>query len=138
MDEDRDEEVLDVLRDDIGAAVEKRPGTRRALEREASSNRAPDDDRVLLTGRPHELDQPAMEDTVDVHLLCGVAELMDVRQRHDRLETLERMREALLLEDAQLVLDTGIAERGAQEEPVELGFRAAGTCPRTRWDSPSR
>ena len=44
-------------------------------------------------------------------------------EAHRRLEAVQRMDDALLVEDRQLVLDARIAERGLQEEAVELGLR---------------
>ncbi len=71
MDEHGDEEPLDVLRDDVVAAVEQRPGARGALEREAAADGAADDDGLVLARRAHELDEPALEDVVDVDVLRG-------------------------------------------------------------------
>ena len=109
MDENGREQSLDVLGHDVAAAVEKRPRARGALEREAATNRAPDDDGVLLARRTHELDDPAVKHVVDVHVLRRGPELVHLLEPDDRLDRLERVREALLGEDAELVLDPGIA-----------------------------
>ncbi len=122
MDQDRGEQALDVLGDDVAASVEQRPRAGGALERKAPAHRAPDDDRLLLARGAHELDDPAVERVVDVDVLRRRAELLDLVEADHRLERLERMRVALLGEDPQLVLDARVAERGAEEEAVELGL----------------
>src|SRR4249919_628231 len=128
MDEHRSEQSLDVLGDHVAPAVEERPRTGGALEREASAHRAPDDDRLLLTRRPHELDDPAMERVVDVYILCRGAQLVHLVEADDRLECVQRVHVALVGEDAELVVDARVPERRSQEEAVELRFRQR-ECP---------
>ncbi len=120
MHEDGREQALDVLGDDVAPCVEKRPRTRRSLEREAAAHGAADDDGLLLARRTYELDHPAVEDLVDVDVLgCG-PQLVHLIQADDRLEIVERVGIALVGEDLELVLELRVAERGAQEEAVEL------------------
>src|SRR3954469_20773869 len=64
--DDRLEELEHVLRRDVRAPVEERPRARGALERERGANRRADADRVELPRRAHELDQPALQDWVEV------------------------------------------------------------------------
>ena len=120
MHEDRREQALDVLGDDVAPSVEERPRTRRPLQREAAADGAPDHDGLLLAGRTHELDHPAVEDVVDVDVLGRRPQLMHLVEPDDRLEIVERVGVALIGEDLQLVLELRVAERGAQEEAVEL------------------
>jgi hypothetical protein len=61
-----------------------------------------------------------VERLVDVHVLCGRAQLLHLLEADDGLEPLERMRVPLLGQDAQLVFDSRVAECRAQEEAVEL------------------
>ena len=72
--------------------LEQRPGAGGALEREAAADRAPDHHGLLLARRPHELDEPAMEDSVDVDVLRLRAELVHVLERDRGLQGIERVR----------------------------------------------
>ena len=61
-----------------------------------------------------------MQSSVEVDVLRRESHLFHVVEAHDRTEGLERMGEALLFEDAQLVVHSRVAERRPQEEAVEL------------------
>ena len=79
--EHRDEEALDVLGDDVAAAVQERPGAGDALDREAAADGAADRDDVEVTRRADEIDDPVVQDVVDVDVLGRVAEDADVVER---------------------------------------------------------
>ena len=111
MCEDRREQQLDVFGDDIPAALEERPRTRGPFEGEAAPDGAADHDRLLLAGRAHELDEPAMEHVVDVDLLRGRPQSVDVVEADDRLEDVQRVVEALLLDDPELAGVEELARR---------------------------
>ena len=83
--EDRQEEVLDVDRGDVRAIVEERPAARGPLERGSRDGRADRHSR-RLAGRAHELDDPAPEQRVEVDVAHRGRELLDLLDRHDRLE----------------------------------------------------
>ena len=57
---------------------------------------------------------------MDVHVLHGTLKRTHLGDRHDRADVVERMAAALVQHDLVLVLLTRIAERGAEQEPVEL------------------
>ena len=120
MHDDGDEQLLDIRRQDMAAAVEERPGPRRLLERQAAAHGGSDRHAVEVTGRAHEVDDPVVQQLVDVHESDGIAKLIDLGERHHRLERAERVPEALLLDDATLVFDGRIPERRLEEESVEL------------------
>jgi hypothetical protein len=60
---------------------------------------------------------------VDEHAADGGAQERDVVEAHRRLEPRQRMTAELLVDDPQLVVGLGIAERRAHEEAVELRLR---------------
>src|SRR5207247_5690937 len=66
MRDHRQEEMLDIVRDDELAPIEERPGARRAFEREGSAHRCADGAHLDLAGRADELDDPAAKQLVDV------------------------------------------------------------------------
>src|SRR4029453_5081624 len=68
------EQRLDVLGHDVVASVQQRPAARRALEREAATDGRPDRDDVEPACGTDELDDPALEDLVDVYLFARVLE----------------------------------------------------------------
>ena len=124
---------------DVAASVEERPRAGGALEREAATDRAPDDDRVLLARRTHELDDPA------------------VRARRRRTRAAPRRCSSWTSSSADDRLESrragarSAARRGCGARPRRRDSRgrcggrsgraaprAAGTCPRTRSGSPSR
>src|SRR6185437_2309005 len=70
-----------------------------------------------------ELDDPAAEQRVDVDLLDRGLEVGDRGLGDDRTETLERVAAELALDDRELLVEVGVPERRAQEEPVELRLR---------------
>ncbi len=120
MDEHRHEQELDVLGNHVRPSVEQRPRACCALEREAPADGAADDDRLLLARGAYELHDPAVEHVVDVDVLGRGTQIVDFVERHGRLQLVQGMSEALLLQDLQLVLHVRVAERRAQEEAVEL------------------
>ena len=66
-------------------------------------------DCLVPARRPDELDHPAVQHIVDVHVLGSRAELVHGLDRHGRAQALQWMHEALVLENAKLVLDLRIA-----------------------------
>src|SRR5215211_3744984 len=120
VEEHRDEEPLDVAGRDVRPPRQERPRAGRALEREAAAHRRADRHRLDVARRPDEPDDPALHDLVDVDGLDGLAQLVDLGQRHGRLEQRNRMRAKLLAHDLQLVVLGRVAERGLEEEAVEL------------------
>ena len=123
MHDDGREQQLDVRRNDVAALLEQGPGARGRLEREAAAHGRADRNGLELPRRADERDDPAPEQVVDVDGLGGDAQLVDVCDVEHGLEQVDRMPGALLLDDPQLVVEAGIAERRAQEEAVELCLR---------------
>src|ERR671935_1239998 len=117
------EQELDVLRQDEVASVQKRPSARDALEREAAAYRAADRDVLVLACRTHEIDDPPLQQLVDVHVLHRSPQLPHVTDVDYRLELSERMTVALLRDDPHLVRGARVAELRLDEEAVELRFR---------------
>src|SRR4051812_39948305 len=108
--DDRQEEVVHVVRHGVVASVDERPGAHCPLERERAAHRCSDRDRVELTGGAHEIDYPALEDLVDVDLAHRTLERLDVRQREHGAQPPQRMSVALVAQDLQLVVTVRIAE----------------------------
>jgi hypothetical protein len=123
VDEHGVEQVLDVLGHDVASSREQRPCTSRALEREAPANRRPDRHGVGLARGADEVDDPTLDDRIDVDVLHGTAELLDLLEREHRLHVREWMAVPLLVQDLELVGRVGVAERRAQEEAIELRLR---------------
>src|SRR5215218_2635128 len=73
--------------------------------------------RLPRTDEPH---GPALHDLVDVDRLDGLAQLVDLGEHDGRPQQRDRMRTELLAHDLQLVVLGRIAERGLEEEAVEL------------------
>ena len=69
MNEHGNEEPLDVVGDDVVAAVEERPCARDTLDRETAADRAADRDDIELASRADEVDDPVVQNLVDVHVL---------------------------------------------------------------------
>jgi hypothetical protein len=118
-----EEQLFDVLRRDVVTVVQERPGACRLLEREAAANRGADSNGVELARGADEIDDPPLEQLVDVDGLDRVLQSRDLLQRDRRLDVLERMAAPLLADDSDLFLGVGVAERGLQEEAVELSLR---------------
>ena len=123
MAEHREEELLDVLRGDERPAVQQRPGARDALECERPRTEAPTCDDLELARGAHEVDDPALEERIDVHVLDGGVQRLELGEVDGGAQPAQRVAVQLIVEDAQLVLGVGIAERGPQQEPVELRLR---------------
>ena len=122
MRDDGREELLDVLGLGVVAPVHERPRARRALEREAAAHRRAERDELDGARRADQRDDPALDDRVDVHVVDRLLQLEHVGERDDRAQRVERMPAALVLDDPQLLVLVGIAERRAQEEAIELGL----------------
>ena len=123
MDDDRLEQLLDVVGDDVVPAVLQGPAACNAVEREARAHRRPQLQHRQVAGRTHELDCPALHERVDVDLLDRLAEHLDVLRVRDWPQPTERVPVQLLVEDVELFVDGRIAERGPHEEAVELRLR---------------
>ena len=123
MEQHGDEQPLDVLRVDVLASVEQRPGPHRAVEGERAAHRAAGRHLVELPGGAHQPHDPLPDQRVDVHLLHGALELLDFSQRDRGAEVAERMAAHLFLDDPKLLVLVWIAEGGADEEAVELRLR---------------
>src|SRR5581483_8758914 len=104
----------------VTAAVEERPGARGTLEREAAADGRSRCDRLRLPRGPHELDDPAQEQLVDVDVLDRTLERPDLGARDDGLEVGERVAVPLRDDDGDLLVLARIAERRLEREPVEL------------------
>ena len=111
---------LDVLRGDERPAVQQRPGARDALECERPADGGADLHDLELACGAHEVDDPSLEERIDVHLLDGGVQRLELGEVDDGAQPAQRMAVQLIVEDAQLVLGVRIAERGPQQEPVEL------------------
>ncbi len=122
MPEHRPEEHLDVLRDDVLAAVQERPGARGALERERAPDGGAELDDVEVPRCPHEAHDPALQQRIDVDVLDGALQCAHLGDRDNRTDALERMAVALVEHDLPLVVLARVAERRAKQEPVELGL----------------
>ena len=116
MIDDGQEEMLDVLGRDVVAPLEQRPGARHALEREAAADggayATPSSSRVARTS-----DDPAST-RVDVDVLDRVPQ-RSTRQV-DTAAAVSGCRSTCSSLIAELVLLARVAERGLQEEAVEL------------------
>ncbi len=119
----RSQEPLDVLGHDEGPVLEQCPCPCSALERKTAPDRGADGDVLERSRRPHEVDDPALEQVVDVDVGHGIPQDLDLVEADDRLEQAQRMSVALLLDDLQLLVRRRIAECGLEKEAVELGFR---------------
>ncbi len=75
---DGHEQPLDVVGLGVVAAVDQRQGASRPLERERAAHRRAERDEVERARRPHELDDPAAQQLVDVDLLDRLLERRDV------------------------------------------------------------
>jgi hypothetical protein len=115
-----EEELFDILRNDVVAPAEERPGADRLLEREAASDRGADGDDLELAGRANEVDDPALEQVVDVDVLDRPLERLDLLEGDDRLQVLQGMAGALLADDVDLVVAARVAECRLEKEAVEL------------------
>ena len=93
------EQTLDVDGNHVFATLEQGPGARCTLQGERAAHGAADRDCLEAAGSSDEVDDPAPKELVDVHVLRGGLEADDVVDGDHRLEVLERMAEALLLED---------------------------------------
>src|SRR5690242_9508986 len=103
--------------------MQQRPSARNALERKAASYRAPHRDVLVLARCTNEIDDPPLQELVDVYLLHGSAQLAHVVDVDHRLEVAERMTVTLLRDDADLVRGARVAELHLDEEAVQLRFR---------------
>src|SRR5829696_5432692 len=119
----RQEEELDVFREDVVPPGQERPATCGALEREAPAYGRADRDNVELARYPDEVDDPALQQVVDVHVRRRLLQLRDVFDLDGRREVAERVAVQLVPHDVQLVVAAGVAEGGPDEEAVELGLR---------------
>ena len=118
--DDGTEQALDVLGDHVIAPVDERPGARHALEREAAAHGRADLDRVVAARAPNELDRPLLQQRVDVDLLDRGEHVGELADADDRAEVVERMPVELCLDDRELLIERRVAERGADQEAVEL------------------
>ena len=118
MAEHGQEQLVDVLRDDEAASREERPRADGVFERDRPAHRRADGDPVEGPRRPHEVDDPALDQVVDVDLAGRLLQLLELRERHRRLQALERVAVPLVAHDPELVVRPRIAERGADEEAV--------------------
>ena len=100
--------------------VEQGPRTRGALEREAAADRGSDGDLVERARRAHELDDPALQQPVDVDGRDSLAHHVHVLDADHRLQPAQRMAMPLLVHDLQLLVGRRIPERRLEEEAVEL------------------
>jgi hypothetical protein len=117
------EQPLDVLGHDVRDGVEQRPRARGALEREAAAHGAPTatSSRSRVAARARR--SSAAESVVDVHRRHGLAHRVHVLDEITRLQPAQRMAVALLVDDLQLLVGRRVAERGLEEEAVELRLR---------------
>ena len=119
--EHRDEEPLDVLGNDEASPFDERPCASGALEREAAANRAADDDCLVLSRRPDELDHPAVQHVVDVHVLGRRAQLVHVvDRRRPAAARASGCTKRWFSRTRSSSSISGIAERDPEEEAVEL------------------
>src|SRR5262249_20149595 len=101
--DDMGKQLLDVLRNDVVAVVEKRPGARRPLERKRSAYRRSDSAESRTTRRSDEGDDPPLELPVDEDLLDRSLEPGHLGDRHRRAEAVERMSAPLVVDDPELL-----------------------------------
>src|SRR3954470_15807566 len=117
------DQPLDVLRGHVPAAVQHRPRPRRAVEGQRAADGAADRDDLQFACRPHEVDDPAPNRFVHEDLLHRGAHHRDVADVDAGLQPGQWMAAELLFHDPVLVVHVRIAERGADEEAVELRLR---------------
>ena len=132
------EEDLDVLGHDVLAPVEECPRARHPLEREARADRCAERDRLELTARLDELDDPAEDQLVGVDVFDRALELAHVVERDDRAQVVERVVLALLADDLHLLVDARVAERRSSGRSGRAAPPGAGTSPPARSGSRSR
>ncbi len=77
-------------------------------------------DAFELAGGADELDQPLLEERVDVDLFDGLLELLELLQADGGLECFEWVLVALGLDDLELFRGVRVAECCFEEEAVEL------------------
>src|SRR5918992_2430541 len=99
--EDGQEQQLNVLGQDVVAAREERPAAGGALQRETPADRRPDRDDVELAGDPNEVDDPALEQLVDVDRRGCVLELAHLLDGDNRVEVGERVPVELVADDVE-------------------------------------
>ena len=130
----RDEQQLDVGRDDVLASVEQSPPAGCALEREAAADRCSDRRRRHLARRADERHDPLGEG-VEVHRGDGPLEHLDLLHPDDRAERCKRVGRAdPRSPGAPPRRRDSRARYAGRSGPA--GPRAAGTSPRTRSGSP--
>ena len=117
------EQLLDVAGHHVVAGLEERPGPDGPLERDAAAHRGAQLRDLELPGRLDERDDPALDERIHVDVLDRAVEGSRPRRRVTTgLDSLERMPVLLVEDDPMLVPGVRVAERGAQEEAVELGL----------------
>src|SRR5919109_647619 len=117
------EQLLDVLGNHVVALLQQRPRPCRPLEGEAAADGSADRDGVELARGAHEVDHPPLEQFVHIDVLARVVQHLDVFERDHRPELAERVAVPLVADDLQFLILLGIAERGLEEEAVELCLR---------------
>src|SRR5712691_11770112 len=123
MAEYRQEEGVDVAWNHVVAPLHERPRPRRALEGETAANGSTVGNAFDVPRRPHEVDDPAEDELVDVHLFDRRTQRLDVVRVDLRLQACDRMAVALRDDDLDLLVLRRIPERGTQREAVELRLR---------------
>ena len=121
MGERRWRDRLDVVEHDEVAPRERRPAARELEQRETAARARADGDALRLPRRRHDVDAVAAHTLGDVHLLERLLHLEERLPVDDRRQ-LDVVRPPLDAagEHVDLVVAGGVAERGAQQEPVEL------------------
>ena len=100
--------------------VQERPRARDPLERERPANRRANLNDLELARRADEVDDPALQEWVDVHLLDGAKQCLELRQPDGGAKPAQWMAVQLIVEDAQLVVGVRVPERRTEQEPIEL------------------
>jgi hypothetical protein len=106
----------------VVAAVQQRPRSCRPVERQAPTHRGAELHEVERARRLDERHDPALDQLVDVDELDRALELPQRLDLDHRAQPPQGMLASLIVQDAQLGLEVGIAERGAHQEAIQLGF----------------
>ena len=116
-------ERLDVVGDHVVAAHQAGQGLARAVQRDRAAGRRAKVDVGVGARAVDEADDVFRERRVDVDVADRVLHALQLFDRADDLELLERVRPLLLVEDHDLLDRLGVAEPDPEHEPVELGLR---------------
>ena len=122
MGEHRDGEILDIVRNDVGAIVGRRPHTGATGERKRTAHGRSDGDELAVARLLHQPQNILVDRVVDMHLLHGLAHVEYVMGAHNAADGAGAIGDVGLLEQLHAPGPGWVADRGAQQEAVHLRF----------------